>query len=171
MQIKRVKVGYLETNCYILENDKETLIIDPGDESEKIIPNITKKVVGILITHHHFDHVGAVGVLQAKYNCKVYDYQNLKEGQNKIGSFTFEMIRTPGHKDDLISFLFNKDLFCGDFIFKGTIGRYDLDGSNFKDMQNSIHKILKYDKDITIYPGHGNSTTLKEEEKQLKNYV
>ena len=67
--------------------------------------------------------------------------------------------------------LFNKDLFCGDFIFKGTIGRYDLDGSNFKDMQNSIHKILKYDKDITIYPGHGNSTTLKEEEKQLKNYV
>ena len=84
---------------------------------------------------------------------------------------TFEMIRTPGHKDDLISFLFNKDLFCGDFIFKGTIGRYDLDGSNFKDMQNSIHKILKYDKDITIYPGHGNSTTLKEEEKQLKNYV
>lgn len=171
MQIKIVKVGYLETNCYILENDKETLIIDPGDEAEKIIPNITKKVVGILITHYHFDHVGAVGVLQAKYNCKVYDYQNLKEGQNKIGSFTFEMIRTPGHKDDLISFSFNKDLFCGDFIFKGTIGRYDLDGSNFKDMKNSIRKILKYDKDITIYPGHGNSTTLKEEEKQLKNYV
>ena len=171
MQIKIVKVGYLETNCYIIENDKETLIIDPGDESEKIIPNITKKVVGILITHHHFDHVGAADEQQAKYNCKVYDYQNLKEGQNKIGAFAFEMIRTPGHKDDLISLLFNKDLFCGDFIFKGTIGRYDLDGSNFKDMQNSIHKILKYDKDITIYPGHGNSTTLKEEEKQLKNYV
>lgn len=171
MQIKIIKVGYLETNCYILENDKETLIIDPGDEAEKIIPNITKQVVGILITHHHFDHIGAVDELRTKYNCNIYDFQNLKEGKNKIGSFTFETIKTPGHKDDLISFLFNKDLFCGDFIFKGTIGRCDLDGSNFKDMQNSINKILKYGKEITIYPGHGPKTTLKEEESNLKNYV
>ena len=60
MKIKSVVVGSLETNCYIIEKDGEILIIDPGDEASKIIESITGEVVGIIITHHHFDHVGAL---------------------------------------------------------------------------------------------------------------
>ena len=60
MNIKRLEVGVLKTNCYILENNEETLIIDPGDDFEKIKENINKKLVGVLITHNHFDHVGAL---------------------------------------------------------------------------------------------------------------
>ena len=60
MNIKRIEVGYLKTNCYIIENNGECLVIDPGDEFDKIKNNISKNVVGVIITHNHFDHVGAV---------------------------------------------------------------------------------------------------------------
>ena len=78
MRIKSVVVGSLETNCYIIEKDGEILIIDPGDEESKIIESITGEVVGIIITHHHFDHVGALESVKKYYNAKVYDYSNLK---------------------------------------------------------------------------------------------
>jgi glyoxylase-like metal-dependent hydrolase (beta-lactamase superfamily II) len=91
-----------------------------------------------------------------------YDKDNLVEGENKIGCFSFNVIYTPGHKEDLITIYFKKDkaMFCGDFIFKDSIGRWDLDGGNIKDMFKSIDKIKRYDRDITIYPGHGEKTTL-----------
>ena len=91
MKIKSVVVGSLETNCYIIEKDGEILIIDPGDEANKIIESIAGEVVGIIITHHHFDHVGALESIKNYYNAKVYDYSNLKE-ENNIGVFTFRVI-------------------------------------------------------------------------------
>ena len=51
-------------------------------------------------------------------------------------------------------------MFVGDFIFRDSVGRWDLEGGNIKDMEESIDKIKKYDKDITLYPGHGYETTL-----------
>lgn len=171
MNIKTVKVGYLQTNCYIIEYQNNTLIIDPGDEAEKIIKAVEKPVVGIIVTHHHFDHVGALDAVKKHFQTQIYDIHNLKEGENKISDFNFEIIYTPGHKEDLISILMDNNLFCGDFIFENGIGRFDLEGGNFKDMQKSILKILKYDPSITIYPGHGDPTTLKKEISNLKNYV
>lgn len=60
MNIKTIPVGILQTNCYILTKNNQTLIIDPGDEPEKIKNEINTKVIGILVTHYHFDHVGAL---------------------------------------------------------------------------------------------------------------
>jgi len=171
MKIKKLEVGFLRTNCYILEKDENILIIDPGDEFPKIDSEIKGNLLGIIITHYHFDHIGALDELVNKYNVKVYDINNLTEGINTIENFTFEMIKTPGHKSDLISLLFGKALFCGDFIFEGTIGRTDLKDGNFKEMQNSIKKILTLDKNITIYPGHGNITTLEKEIPNLKRFI
>jgi hydroxyacylglutathione hydrolase len=171
MNIKNIKVGSLQTNCYILEKDDECIVIDPGDEANKIINIIDKKVIGIIITHYHFDHVGALEDLKAKYKCPVYDYTNLKEGMNTISNFTFECIYTPGHKSDSISLLFDKALFCGDFIFKGSIGRTDVPTASMKDMQNSIKKMINKNPDIIIYPGHGESTSLKNELNNLKSYL
>ena len=166
MNIESIKVGYLRCNCYILDIDGNVLIIDPGDESDNIIKKINnRKVVGIIITHHHFDHIGAVDSLIDKYHVKVYDKNNLSEGMNTIDRFNFEVIYTPGHKEDLITIYFKEDkcMFCGDFIFKDSIGRCDLSGGNTIDMMKSIDKIKKYDKGITIYPGHGEITTLRYE--------
>ena len=71
MNIKKVIVGELDTNCYIIENDNECLIIDPGSDANKIKNNIDKKVVGILITHRHFDHIGALDKLVSFYDTTV----------------------------------------------------------------------------------------------------
>lgn len=163
MNIEIIKVGNLRCNCYILSINDKVLIIDPGDDFKKIDKVINNRnVIGIIITHYHFDHIGALNDLANKYNTKVYDRYNLSEGNNKIDIFSFNVIYTPGHKEDLITIYFQKEkiMFCGDFIFKDSIGRYDLDGGNIKDMINSIEKIKKYDRYITIYPGHGEKTTL-----------
>ena len=163
LKVEIIKVGILECNCYLIINDENILIIDPGDEAEKIKTKIgTRNVAGIIITHHHYDHDGASINLANYYNTKIYDRFNLNEGINQIKNFKFEVIYTPGHNDDLITIYFKKEkiMFCGDFIFKDSIGRIDLPGGNISDMQKSLTKIKNYDRDITIYPGHGPKTTL-----------
>lgn len=167
MNIKKVIVGKLQENCYILEKNNKCIIIDPGDEVEKIISNISLNVIAILITHSHFDHIGAVEALVSKYNVPVYKYDNLNEGNMKIEEFEFEVIFTPGHTFDSISFYFKNEqiMFTGDFIFKNSIGRTDLPTGNFEKLQKSISKITRFNDIIRLYPGHGDSTTLGFEKK------
>lgn len=170
MKIKKVIVGPLQTNCYIVENDKECLIIDPGDEADKIISNVDKNVLGILLTHTHFDHVGALDDIANKYNVKIYDKNNLREGKCTIGNFSFLVNYNFGHTMDSISFIFDDIMFSGDFVFKGCIGRCDL-GGDFLIMQESIKKFLKSDINYQIYPGHGDITTLTCERSMLESYI
>lgn len=166
MNIKKILVGELQTNCYVIEKDNECIIIDPGAECQKIESSIDKELIGIIITHHHYDHVGELNYFREKYNVPVYSYSNLNEGNNKIGGFIFEIIYTPGHTDDSISIYFRdeKILFSGDFVFFHTVGRTDLPTGDYNKMVKSIEKIKKYD-NINIYPGHGKTTTLNEEIK------
>ena len=164
MKIDKVVVGDLLENCYIIsDNNKNCLIVDPGSEESKIINCIKdKKVIGILITHHHFDHVGVLDIIKEKYKTNVYDYSNLVEKEYTIGTFTFKVMFNPGHTSDSISFYFEKEkvIFVGDFVFKESIGRCDLEGGNYKEMLTSINKLLKINDDIIIYPGHGEKTSL-----------
>lgn len=171
MEINSVVVGPLDTNCYILNNNGKVIIIDPGDEKDKIINEVNGEVVGIIITHHHFDHVGAMEEIKNYYKVNVYDYSNLK-GNNKIDNFDFKMIRTPGHTDDSITIYFEKEkiMFVGDFIFYGSIGRTDL-GGNISDMKKSIESILLYDDDIKLYPGHFIPTKIGIERNNLINII
>lgn len=169
MNIKCIKTGVLEENCYIISIENDVLIIDPGDSYKRIINEISdKRVLAILITHYHFDHVGALEDILKIYKVPVIDYKSNKI--NKIGPFNFEIIDTKGHKEDLVTYYFKdcKVMFTGDFIFKGTIGRCDLLGGNFNDMLKSLEKIRKYNKNITLYPGHGDKTTIKDE--LINNY-
>ncbi len=166
MKINRVVVGDLEENCYILEKDGHALIIDPGDESSRIIQNIdVSNVDKILITHQHFDHVGAVCDIMKLYKVEKMEYENTEEKEYSVGPFHFLVIHTPGHTKDSISFYFPKEkvMFVGDFVFQGTVGRWDLETGDFSMMQESIQKLKKYDQDITLYPGHGPFTTLAQE--------
>lgn len=163
MEIKRVIVGNLETNCYVLIKNNKALVIDPGDDYDKIIEVVgNNKIEGVLITHNHFDHVGAL------YNFDqniIYSYSNLEEKEYTISDFSFEVIYNPGHTSDSISYYFKdiESLFCGDFIFYESIGRCDLPTGNINKMKESIKKIKKYPKNIKIYPGHDISTTLNYE--------
>ena len=163
MEIEKVIVGELEENCYIISKDNSCLVIDPGSEFHKIQNKIgNKKVLGVLLTHHHFDHVGALKEVLSCYETKVYDFNNLEEKEYLIGPFKFNVIINPGHTTDSISFYFREEkvMFVGDFIFLDSIGRCDLEGGNFSSMRESIKKIKTYADDIVIFPGHGDKTTI-----------
>lgn len=162
MELRFLRVGSYRTNCYIVVKDNYALVIDPGDEYEKIkecIGNLD--VIGVLVTHSHEDHVGAL-----KYFDNIYNYDNLKEGKHEIGPFKFEVIYVPGHTSDSVTYYFYEDnmMFTGDFLFKETIGRTDLDTGSIDDMKDSLNKIKKYP-DVRIYPGHGEFSTLGYEMK------
>ena len=165
MIINKLVVGNLQTNCYILKKDNKCIIIDPGDNADLIINACKGFVVEeILITHHHFDHVKALKALE--------EYYHLGHNQFLRKTFCYEIIETPGHASDSLTFYFRKEkvMFTGDFLFYHTIGRCDLETSNVLDMKKSLEKIKKYDNDIIIYPGHGKSSILGEEKKIFDNY-
>lgn len=164
MKIKTIQVGDLDTNCYIVTKDKECLIIDPGDDFNKIQKEIrNNKVVGCLVTHFHQDHIEALEEVVSFYEVEI--------NKESFGSFKYEIIETPGHTFDSKTFYFAEDkiMFTGDFIFNSGLGRTDL-GGNDKDMISSIKEFMKYDDNITLYPGHGPSTTLGQEKNNLLNY-
>ena len=167
MKIESIVVGELEENCYILSIDNKCLVIDPGAEASRIIDKIgDKEVLGVLVTHHHFDHVGVLHEIVNEYDANCYAFNNLKEKEYNIGPFNFDVIYNPGHTDDSISFYFKEDnvMFVGDFVFKGSIGRCDL-GGNQSDMEKSINKLKEFKENITLYPGHGDKTSLDDEKK------
>lgn len=171
MEIKKVVTGALDENCYILIQDGECLIVDPGADFPKIKDEIgANKVLGVLITHSHFDHIGALRNFLTKRSIKIFKRSNVEEKEYEIGKFKFKGIHTPGHSKDSVTFYFEdeKIMFIGDFIFKDSIGRCDLPGGDSKEMKNSIEKILKYDDDIKLYPGHYEDTTLGEERENNK---
>lgn len=167
MQIEVVVVGALGTNCYILSKDNKCLVIDPGAEALKILDKIgDREALAILITHRHFDHVLGLDELNSHLNVPIYDNSNVLR-KMEIGPFTFETIETKGHKDDSITYYFKDDkaMFVGDFIFKNSIGRTDLETGSYDEMQKSIQTIKQYDDDIKVYPGHGPMTSLKDEKE------
>ena len=145
MQVRIIKVGNLQTNCYIIIKNGYCMIVDPGDQFYSIQEQIgDNKLVGVLITHRHPDHIGALAKFVQEYGIPVYDRSNLEEKKYEINEFKFEVIYTPGHTNDSICFYFYEYnfMFVGDFIFKGTIGRTDLPTGSNTDMNNSINKII-----------------------------
>ena len=164
MIIKKIETGYLSENCYVISVGNDCLIIDPGDDFIKIKKEVgSKNALAVLITHYHFDHVGALNDVKEEYNLGVIDYKS--DCNQKVGPFNFKIIKTPGHKEDSVTYYFedNNVMFTGDFLFKGSIGRCDLLGGNVFDMKKSIKKIKGYDPSIKIYPGHGENSCLKDE--------
>lgn len=165
MKVEVIAVGFLRENCYIVTQNDKSIIIDPGDEAEKIIDACKdKNVVGILLTHRHFDHVGALKKIEEAFDVKVSLY---------IDGFSYEVIETPGHTKDSLTYYFKDEgvMFTGDFLFKGTIGRMDLPTGSKEDMEKSLEKVSHYPKSVKVYPGHGDSTVLGDEIPYFKIYL
>ncbi|WP_430785280.1 MBL fold metallo-hydrolase [Virgibacillus flavescens] len=138
MKIESMSLGPLGTNCYIIYNGEDALIIDPGGDEEVVVEFLKDKSCtpkAILLTHAHFDHIGAVDYLRKEYNIEVYLHQNekewlsepnlngsisftqnpisieppekeLSEGYLQIESFSFEVLFTPGHSPGSVCFVF-----------------------------------------------------------------
>ena len=157
--------GDLEENCYIIHNKSYAMIIDPGSEANKIINKIGNlDVIGILITHYHYDHIGALDDIKNKYNgAKIFDYTS--HNYNELECFKFKKINNFGHTMDSCSFLFENEniMFTGDFVFYRTIGNYDIE--NEEEMLKSLKNFIKLNDNIIIYPGHGPSSNIGYEKR------
>ena len=113
MKVEKIETGYLKENCYVISINDECLVVDPGDEFDKIKELIgDKKVLACLITHYHFDHIGCINDIKKEYNCNIIDYKNDK--LQTIGPFNFEIIENKGHTNDSVSFYFKDEniMYC-----------------------------------------------------------
>lgn len=193
MNIEKLVLGSLEVNCYLLTHNGEAIVIDPGAEAEKIIDAIEEKgctLTKILLTHGHFDHIGAVADLKEKTGAKVYIHSGDREmlsDNTKNLSFMAEGIKlttadevldditsipladtevkvhfTPGHSKGGVSFLWGDNLFAGDLLFKNSIGRFD-HGSLRVELMSLKYLMETFEDSVKVYPGHGPSTTIGEE--------
>ncbi len=193
MIIHTLPVGYLQTNCYIIEGeDDRCLIIDPGAEAERIGAFLDAKGLtaeAILLTHGHFDHVGAVKPLARRYGCRVflnerdlalpaaitggtlYATDRYGEGDNlTLAGLDFTVLEAPGHTPGSVCLLFDKDMFCGDVLFAGSCGRTDLPGGDPSRMTDSLRRLAGLEKNYTVWPGHGEPTEL-DREKRYNMYL
>ena len=184
MEIDKRIVGVYQENCYLIKKGNNGIIVDPGDDIDTILEMIRDtKIEAILITHAHFDHIGALKDLEDKLHVPIY-YRNIngelkykqiidiKEQEYIIDCFKFKVIYTPGHRNDSVTYYFYEDniMFTGDFLFYLSIGRTDLEYADKNDMIKSIILIKEYPDNIKIFPGHGTDSTLGFE-KQYNNYL
>ena len=196
MLIKTLPVGQLETNCYIVtdEDTLECAVIDPGDESNTILDYIESnklKCSAILLTHGHFDHVGAVEAVMEETGAMLYinprdeGYEpgmsgmkyKMPEGGRyydegdsvKVGSLEFKVMATPGHTPGGVTLICGNALFTGDTLFRGSCGRTDFPGGSMRNEMKSIKRICELPDDYEVYPGHMDSSTL-ERERRFNHY-
>ncbi len=160
MRIKRIIVGMLQTNCYLLFSEGEVAIVDPGADTKKIIKEIEKEGGGvkyIINTHSHPDHTFANKKVARETGAKILN--DLKEGDKiEIGKSVLRVLHTPGHTKDSICLLGKGFLLSGDTLFSDGHGRTDLPGGSQEEMKESLERIRKeIPSDTVIYPGHGES--------------
>lgn len=165
MRVTKIETGFLKENCYLIDDGSNCLVVDPGSEQEKIMLQINKMdliVKGILITHYHFDHIGALDFFKNNFKeVPLIDFNT--KGRVNIEKFSFQVVETPGHTKDSVSFYFDNDdsIFTGDFLFKETIGIMS-EGSE-EEMFKSLEKVKYFKTDTIVYPGHNEDTTVKHE--------
>ena len=185
MNSKCVRVGsVIPVNCYIVGDDgaKEPFlaVIDPGDDPDVIASQLPAAPTHIIITHCHFDHIGALAPLHDRYpsariaffkytayaknGCVFPEPDILLRDGDTIGPFT--VLFTPGHTKGSICLYSEKDkvLYSGDTLFRHSYGRTDLPGGSDEQMAHSLKRLLHMDPDITVYPGHDESTLIGDEQ-------
>lgn len=172
MNIKRLVVGPIQTNCYLLSSGNDIALIDPGDESQRIIEETNKingTVSSIICTHYHDDHTkdclacqkvlgGDIIMGTADKEFTSLPVKNfVSEGDTiTIGQDKLKVIYTPGHTSGSFCLLGNDFIFTGDTLFLNDYGRTDLPGGSSDDMQKSLNMLKRIIKPgMMVYPGHG----------------
>lgn len=186
--IKKYVVGPIQENCYVISHNESCIVIDPGSEADHLIQEIEKNklhVSAILITHGHYDHIGAANELRNHFNTKIYASSDTKEMMKNtdenlsimiggepyivdepieilnehlsVDDFEIVVYDTPGHAKGSCLFYFKQDqaLFTGDTLFMNGCGRIDFPTGNQKEMIDSLNMIKTLPFDADVYPGHG----------------
>jgi len=200
LRVYVMEVGPLVENAYIVEHvaSRTAAVVDPGDDGEEILSRLAERGITldkILLTHGHFDHVGAVRTLRERTGARIHVHadevdrmrtagrqggmfglsvQNppapdvlVREGDVVgLGDQEFRVLHTPGHTPGHVTFLTGEMAFVGDLIFAGSIGRTDLPGGSYDDLIRAVReKIFTLPDRTVLFPGHGPATTVGEEKR------
>ena len=195
-----IPVGEIDTNCYLIgdETAKICAVVDPGGSPERVLAMIEKsglQLKMILLTHGHWDHVGAIPDLLAKWpDLPVYAHEKElcpanepdphyffpNAGKNQrtygegdvleLGSLKLKVLHTPGHSSGRVVILVENVMLSGDTLFAGTCGRCDLPGGGEEAMLASLGRLGRLEGDYKVCPGHSALTTL-ERERQTNPYM
>ena len=188
MNLDILPIGLYQENSYVLHDAGHVLFIDPGRYAKEIMKTVKENetVDGILLTHGHEDHTGAVDDLAEHYHCPVYMHRDDMtmtdpkqtgrgfdgpvyspilplEEQTKIGTFPIHVYHTPGHTEGSCCIQYRNLLFTGDTLFASDIGRTDLFSGDEGEMMQSLQLLKSLSNDLQIYPGHGPASTMHEE--------
>lgn len=177
IRIKQVLVGSMQNFTYIIHDDKtkETIIVDPSWDLDKIVDFISKnglEPISIVNTHHHFDHTLGNQALAQRLHIPIIQHPSsglphntsIEEGDTvNFGESSLQVLHTPGHSQDSICLLndAHKIIFTGDALFVGSCGRTDLPGGDAAQLYHSLQRLSKLDGAYTIYPGHNYGRTTK----------
>lgn len=189
LNVKTMPLGAYQTNCYLVwaEGAESCVVIDPGYTPELVLHQVKQlglTVAAVLLTHGHFDHVGGVREIAAQTGCPVYlcaQELSLPEvftagplcythtyGEGdvlKLAGMELRVMQTPGHTPGSVCLVAGNDMFSGDTLFAGSCGRTDLPGGDWTVIRKSLLRLAALDRDYTVYPGHGEATTLFAEKK------
>lgn len=197
LNIQAMPLGIYQTNTYIVSarDSGSCAVIDPGGEPRKILNTLNElglTLDAVLLTHGHFDHVGAVEALVSATGCalwmhradwdmetdrKISRYFPLAgkpvceisfcaEGDTiSAGGLNFKVLATPGHTRGSVCFLCEDALFSGDTLFAGSCGRTDLHGGDPEAIRASLRRLAALEDSLRVFPGHSKSTTLSIEKR------
>ncbi len=196
--VRAFTVGPVQENCYVVRANGDStsaLIVDPGDEPQRLLGAVDAlgvQIDAILLTHCHFDHIGAVAPVARATGAPVYCPQierpvladvmrwvppgfgpfesyeaehTLAGGERlSLAGLDIEVIFTPGHSPGHLTYAIPGALLSGDVLFQGSVGRVDLPGGDWATLERSIEGLLTaFPADTTVYPGHMGVTTLGRE--------
>ena len=189
LKIDVKELGIYFVNCYLIreEQAKSCVVIDPGGNANKVLKYLEDnglKLEAILLTHGHFDHVGAVKELYEKTLCKVYLHtddlmlpESLSAGPLfytneydegdvlELAGLTIRVMHTPGHTEGSVCLLVDDVIFSGDTLFCHSCGRTDLPGGDWAAIVKSLKRLAALEGNFWVFPGHGPSSTLRDEKK------
>jgi hydroxyacylglutathione hydrolase len=198
LDVRMFTVGQIQENCFVVRaaGSEQAVIVDPGEEADRLLHAIDELGVtleAILLTHTHFDHIGAVAPVAQKTGAPVYcpklevpvladimayvpfpgfgpyesyDADETVEGGEHLtlAGLEIDVIFTPGHSPGHVTYAIGDALFSGDVLFQGSVGRVDLPGGDWPTLARSIQSLLDaYDDDTRVFPGHMGPTTLGRE--------
>ena len=194
LAVQQLQLGPIGTNCYLVrasEDATEAVVIDPGADVAAItsaLAQLRVECAGILLTHSHFDHFGALAELETATGAPVWLPQGeldvfarpleyfpsfpvpayegaatpLAGGETvDLAGLTFEVTFVPGHSPGHLAYYTGGCLFSGDVLFDGSVGRVDLPFGDWDTLLESIRQLTEaYPPATVVYSGHGPATTL-----------